>query len=128
MQAGIAHHKICGCLLDLSFEAVDERTVAMVALPLFEDGELLPFFCEELFASSTMISRELVGPELRPLRVEFSYPQPDHVAGYIELFQCELQFDAPRNRMNLDTAWLARPLPGSNPLTAKQTPEGRAHV
>ena len=35
MQAGIAHHKICGCLLDLSFEAVDERTVAMVALPLF---------------------------------------------------------------------------------------------
>jgi len=120
MQSGIRYHKICGCLLDLAFEAISERAVALVAAPQFGDIELLPFFCEELFASSTMIGRELVGPELRPLRVELSYPQPDHVAGYAELFQCELQFGAPRNRLILDTRWLAHPLPGYNPLTAKQ--------
>lgn len=120
MQSGIRYHKICGCLLDLAFEAVSERAVALVAAPQFGDLELLPFFCEELFASSLMISRELVGPELRPLRAEFSYPQPVYIDGYAELFQCELQFGAPRNRMILDTRWLAQPLPGYNPLTAKQ--------
>jgi hypothetical protein len=120
MQSGIRYHKICGCLLDLTFEAVSERAVALVAAPQFGDIELLPFFCEELFASSMMISRELVGPELRPLRVELSYPRPDYAAGYAELFQCELQFGAARNRMILDTQWLAHLLPGYNPLTAKQ--------
>lgn len=120
MESGIRYHKICGCLLDLAFEAVSERAVALVAAPQFGDIELLPFFCEELFASSLMISRELVGAELRPLRVEFSYPRPQHIDGYTELFQCELQFGAPRNRMILDTQWLAHPLPGYNPLTAKQ--------
>ncbi len=120
MQAGIAHHKICGCLLDLAFEAVDERSVALVASPLFDDTALLPFFCEELFASSTMIARELVGAELRPLRLELAYPRPRYAAAYTQLFGCELRFDAPRCRLLIDTRWLAHPLPGYNPLTAQQ--------
>ncbi|MGY0558552.1 MULTISPECIES: AraC family transcriptional regulator [unclassified Lysobacter] len=120
MQSGIRYHKICGCLLDLSFEAVSEEAVALVATPLFGDLELLPFFCEELFASSVMISRELVSPQLRPLRVEFSYPEPDHVAGYANVFQCDLEFGAERNRLVLGIDWLGYPLPGYNPLTAKQ--------
>jgi AraC-like DNA-binding protein len=120
MQSGIHYHKICGCLLDLSFEAVSEQAVALVAAPQFGDHELLPFFCEELFASSTMIARELVGPELRPLRVELSYPRPNYADEYAELFQCELQFGAAQNRLVLETRWLAHPLPGYNPLTAKQ--------
>ena len=120
MLAGIAHHKICGCLLDLAFEPVDEHAVAMVALPLFDDTSLLPFFCEELFASSTMIARELVGAELRPLRLELAYPRPRHAAEYTQLFGCELRFDAPRCRLLIDTRWLAHPLPGYNPLTAQQ--------
>jgi AraC-like DNA-binding protein len=120
MQSGIHYHKICGCLLDLTFEAISEQAVALVATPQFGDIELLPFFCEELFASSVMISRELVGPELRPLRVELSYPRPGYADAYTELFQCELQFGMPRNRMLIDTRWLAHRLPGYNPLTAKQ--------
>ncbi|HKR76653.1 MAG TPA: AraC family transcriptional regulator, partial [Rhodanobacter sp.] len=120
MLAGIAHHKICGCLLDLAFEPVDEHAVAMVALPLFNDASLLPFFCEELFASSTMIARELVGAELRPLRLELAYPRPQHAAEYTQLFGCELRFDAPRCRLLIETRWLAHPLPGYNPLTAQQ--------
>lgn len=120
MQSGIRYHKICGCLLDLSFEPVGEHAIALVATPQFDDQALLPFFCEELFASSTMISRELVGPELRPLRVELSYPRPAHAHDYADLFQCELQFDAARCRLLIETRWLAHPLPGYNPLTAKQ--------
>lgn len=120
MQAGIAHHKICGCLLDLSFEVVDEHAVALVVKPLFEDTELLPFFCEELFASSTMIARELVGAALKPLRVELAYPRPPHAHGYTALFGCEPRFGAPRCQLVLETHWLAQPLPGYNPLTAQQ--------
>ncbi|MHB1059505.1 MAG: AraC family transcriptional regulator [Rhodanobacter sp.] len=120
MFAGIAHHKICGCLLDVGVEPVGEREVALVAWPRFGDTELLPFFCEELFASCLMIARELVGPELRPLRVEFAYPQPSYAAEYAALFECAVQFGAMRNRLVLDTQWLAHPLPGYNPLTAKQ--------
>lgn len=120
MQSGIAHHKICGCLLDLAFEAVDERTVALVAQPLFGDSELLPFFCEELFASCTMIARELVGTALSPQRLELTYPRPAHAREYAALFGCELRFDAPRCRLLIDAHWLAHPLPGYNPLTAQQ--------
>jgi AraC-like DNA-binding protein len=120
MQSGIQYHKICGCLLDLAFEVVDEGTVALVATPQFGDVELLPFFCEELFASSTMIARELVGSELAPLRVELGYPRPAYADAYAELFRCELRFGAPQCRLLIETSWLARPLPGYNPLTAKQ--------
>lgn len=120
MFAGIAHHKICGCLLDVGVEPVGEREVALVAWPRFGDTELMPFFCEELFASCLMIARELVGPELRPLRVEFAYPQPAYAAEYATLFECAVRFGATRNRLILDVQWLARPLPGYNPLTAKQ--------
>ena len=120
MFAGIAHHKICGCLLDVGVEPVSEREVALVAWPRFGDTELMPFFCEELFASCLMIARELVGPELRPLRVELAYPQPAYAAEYATLFECAVRFGATRNRLILDAQWLARPLPGYNPLTAKQ--------
>lgn len=120
MLAGITHHKICGCLLDLNFEAVSEREAALVAWPQFGDTELLPFFCEELFASCLMIARELVGPELRPLRVELTYPEPRYAHEYARLFDCEIRFGMPQNRLLIDTHWLVRPLPGFNPLTARQ--------
>lgn len=120
MKTGIEHHKICGCLLDLALEPVSEREVALVVWPQFGDNELLPFFCEELFASCLMIARELVGPTLRPLRVELSYPQPAYAHEYADLFQCELRFGAAQSRLLISTQWLAQPLPGYNPLTAKQ--------
>jgi AraC-like DNA-binding protein len=120
MQSGIQYHKICGCLLDLAFEVVDEGTVALVATPQFGDVELLPFFCEELFASCTMIARELVGSELCPLRVELSYPRPAYADAYADPFRCELRFGTAQSRLLIGTRWLAHPLPGYNPLTAKQ--------
>jgi AraC-like DNA-binding protein len=120
MLAGIAHHKICGCLLELNFEQLSEREVALVAWPRFGDTELLPFFCEELFASCLMIARELVGHELRPVRVEFGYPRPAYARAYEELFECEVRFGTPQCRLLIGTPWLARPLPGHNPLTARQ--------
>lgn len=133
MMSGIAHHKICGCLLELNFQVVSEREVALVAWPRFGDTELLPFFCEELFASCLMIARELVGSGLNPQAVEFAYPEPAYVEEYRRIFGCDVRFGAPQNRLLIATSWLAHPLPGHNPLTARQalalcaqqmTPEG----
>ncbi len=120
MMAGIAHHKICGCLLELNIETLSEREVALVAWPRFGDTELLPFFCEELFASCVMIARELVSADLRPTRLELAYPEPAYAGNYQDVFGCEARFGAAQCRMVIDTQWLSRLLPGHNPLTAKQ--------
>lgn len=120
MRTGIDNHKVCGSLLDVSFEAVSEREVALVIWPRFGDTELLPFLCEELFASSLAIGRELVGPELRPLRVELTYAAPSHADDYADVFRSEIRFGAGHSRILIDAQWLQRPLPGHNPLVARQ--------
>ena len=120
MNVGITHHRVSGSLLDVSFEEVSPREVALAAWPRFNDAPLLPFLCEELFSSSLAIARELLGQAFRPSRLEVTYARPAHVEAYADYFQCELVFGARYNRIVLDIAWLAQPLPAHNPLTAKQ--------
>lgn len=120
MNVGIAHHRVSGSLMDVSFEVVDSREVALAAWPRFNDAPLLPFLCEELFASSLAIARELLGQDFCPARLELTYPQPAHVDAYADYFKCELAFGARYNRIVLDVQWLQHPLPAHNPLTAKQ--------
>ncbi|WP_266156535.1 AraC family transcriptional regulator [Dyella silvatica] len=121
MRVGIDNHRVCGSLLDVDFATVDAHTVAVEARPRFGEIELLPFLCEELFASSLAIVRELVGPPLMPLRLELSYPAPSYAAEYAEVFRCEVRFGARQNRVLIDNRWLDHPLPGYNPLTARQS-------
>lgn len=120
MRIGIEYHKVCGALLDVTFEAADEKTVALMVWPRFGETVLLPFLCEELFASSMMLSQQLLGPAFRPAAVELSYPAPIHADRYAEIFQCPVRFDMPSSRVLVDMHWLAQELPGHNPLTARQ--------
>lgn len=120
MQAGIAHHRVSGSLLDVSFETLSPFEVALAAWPRFNDAQLLPFLCEELFASALAIARELLGPDFRPLRMEVTYPRPPQADAYADYFQCEMIFGARYNRVVLDVQWLGRPLITHNPLTAQQ--------
>ncbi|GAB2591257.1 AraC family transcriptional regulator [Dyella jejuensis] len=120
MRAGIENHKICGSLLDVDVTTVDPHTVAIQAWPRFGETELLPFLCEELFASSLTIARELVGSRWVPSRIELTYPAPPHADEYAALFRCEVHFGAQHNRILVDSAWLEYPLPGYNPLTSRQ--------
>jgi AraC-like DNA-binding protein len=107
-------------LLDVDFAIVDANTVAVQAWPRFGELEILPFLCEELFASSLAIARDLCGPNMRPLRIELSYPAPAYADAYADVFQCEVRFGAQHNRVLVDTHWLAQPLSGYNPLTSRQ--------
>ena len=120
MNVGITHHRVSGSLLDVSFEVVSPREVALAAWPRFNDAQLLPFLCEELFASSLAIARQLLGSDFRPSRLEVTYARPAQVQAYEDYFQCELVFGARLNRIVLDAQWLAHPLPSHNPLTAQQ--------
>ncbi len=120
MKVGITHHRVSGSLLDVSFEVVSPREVALAAWPRFNDPPLLPFLCEELFSSSLAIARQLLGSEFRPSRLEVTYARPAHAGAYADYFQCELVFGARLNRVVLDAQWLGHPLPSHNPLTAQQ--------
>ncbi|GAA0709319.1 AraC family transcriptional regulator [Dokdonella soli] len=120
MRVGIEHHRVCGSLLDVSFEAIDAREVALVAWPRFRDPDLLPFLCEELFASSLAVARGLVGPPFGVLRLELTYSAPAHRRDYAAFFDCELRFGADHNRAVIDARWLEHRLASHNPLTATQ--------
>ena len=120
MSVGIENHKICGSLLDVDFSPVDAQCIGVQAWPRFGEIELLPFLCEELFASCLAIARELVGPRITPLRLEFTYPAPAYAAEYLATFQCDVRFGAQHNRIVVDGSWLAHPLAGYNPLTSRQ--------
>lgn len=120
MCVGIEHHKLCGALLDVTFEAPDENSVALMVWPRFGETTLLPFLCEELFASSTMLVRHLLGPAFRPAAVELSFVAPVYAERYAEIFQCPIRFGAPSSRLLVDNHWLAHELPDYNPLTARQ--------
>ena len=88
------------------------------AWPRFRDPELLPFLCEELFASSFAVARGLVGPSFAVQRLELTYPAPTYHDDYAAFFGCELRFGADHNRAVIDTRWLSHPLASHNPLTA----------
>ena len=117
---GITHQRATGALMELQVEQVAADEIALLArVPLY-DAAVLPFLCEEMFASVLAVVRELLGPQLRPLRLEFAYAQPAYVAEYHELFQCELRFGRPHNCLVIASHWLTQPFPSYNPVTARQ--------
>lgn len=120
MQVGVDLHKVCGSLLDLKFTTLNARTVAIQAFSNFGEIELLPFLCEEMFSSSLVLVRELIGPQFIPIRVEVSYAAPPYAADYTRIFRCPIHFGARENRVLIEAHWLEKPLPTSNPLTSRQ--------
>ncbi len=123
MREGVAHHEVCGSLMDMSFDELAGGDVALGLWPRFDDPQLQPFLCEEAISSSLMIASELLGPGFRLKRVELTYATPPHVALYRSILKTPVRFGARHNRAVLDARWLAQPLPGANPLVARQALE-----
>ena len=117
---GVEHAAITGAMMDLELEPVGTRQIALIARPRFPDDEILVFLCEEMFASTLVLARGLVGSSYRPARLELTYPAPPHAAEYRKLFQCEVRFGAKQNRVIVDQRWLAVPLPTHHPVSAQQ--------
>ena len=120
LAAAMDNYRTCGCVLDLELEPARHDSVVALAVRLpYDDAELEPYFCEELFASCVAVARQLVGGRFRPLRMEFRYPAPVYVEDYLRHFDCPVVFARPRNRMLVDTHWLGHRLSGHNPLTSR---------
>ncbi len=120
---GMTYQRTTGALLDIDTDAGIPGEVAMTARAPVPMPAILPFLCEEMFASSLMVARELVGPSFRPLRLELSYPAPAYIDRYAALFQCELHFDRPGNAMVVDSEWMQLKFPTYNAVNARQVLE-----
>ena len=112
-----------GAMLDIDTESFTPGEVAMTARAPAAIPNILPFLCEEMFASSLMVARELVGAGFRPLRLELSYAAPAYVERYRELFQCELHFNHVRNAMVIGSEWMEMSFPTYNAVNARQVLE-----
>jgi AraC-like DNA-binding protein len=120
MAIGIEHHTISGALMDMELEVLGPAEVALLARPRFADDPILTFLCEELFASSLVVCRSLLGPAFNPARLELTYAAPEYVAQYRQLFRCEVRFGAKYNRAVVDGRWLDVELPTHHPVSAQQ--------
>ena len=120
LQLGIRYAPITGAMMELELDEHDDGAMSVVARMVSTDPELEPFLCEELFASSLMLCRGLLGPGFRPRLVELAYREPAYGADYAELFDCEVRFGCPRNRVVIDASWLRAPMPAHNTLSAQQ--------
>lgn len=62
-----------------------------------------------------VMSQWLTRREVRPLAIEFRFPEPPEAAHYRAAFGCPLRFSQPENRMLLAGSDLRLPLPSRNP-------------
>ena len=121
VETGITYQRTTGALLDISTEMDPDRgEVVMAARAPVSIPAILPFLCEEMFASTLMLVRGLVGPAFKPLRLELSYPAPAYVDAYADLFQCELLFDHPRNAMIIGSQWMNLKFNTYNAVNSRQ--------
>lgn len=114
------HHQVGGSIMDPSVEPISAQAVALVARPRFDDPEILVFLCEELFGSSLMMGRELVGDSFRPLALELTYAAPAWAGDYRRAFACPVRFGCAENRAVIDASVLSLPLPTHHPASARQ--------
>lgn len=114
LAIGLEHHQAAGSLVDVSTDVRDGRVVVRVH-ERFPDPSLLPFLCEEAFASMILVTRAIVGRSLSPLSVELAYPAPSYAAAYRRIFNCEVHFDSDANRLAIDAGVLAAPVRRHDP-------------
>ena len=126
LRVGIQFAPITGAMMELQLQPLpqatdgDRASVALVARMGTREPDIEAFLCEELFASSLMLCRGLLGPDFRPTRVELAYPAPAYAADYERVFGCPVHFGAASNRVVIGGDWLCAPMPANNPVTARQ--------
>lgn len=120
LGVALRYAAITGAMVDLELQPQSNGDVAVLARMRTPDPELEPFLCEELFASSLMLCRGLIGPQFRTSAVELSYPAPRYAAQYTELFGDGVRFGRPDNRVVVAASWLATPMPAHDSASAQK--------
>jgi len=99
--------------LDLVFQRDGERIT--VVAESSSTGLPLHFGLECIAAAMRNTLAGLLGGAPPPLRFEFPYPPPAHAASYIAVLGNDVHFDCAVAAWSFPEAYLATPLPSSNP-------------
>jgi AraC-like DNA-binding protein len=122
VELGLKEQKFTGSMLD--FDAVmDEKQFGVLATSRYHQADIQPFLVEEAFACFLQITRNLVGNQFKPTRVDLSYPAPCYAAEYERVFDCPVRFGQEQNAFITEIAWVAKPLLTYDPLSHRQALE-----
>lgn len=116
IEYGLGRQGASGAMLHNVFE-LHGREAHLNVTPRLFDLEIEAFLVEEGFAGAVAVSRYLVGSEIKPLRIDFSFPTPAHEEVYRRFFRCPIRFDAGCNRMTMESHWLGARLAGYDRIT-----------
>src|SRR3546814_4599092 len=86
VAVGLQYSPVSGSLMDLLLDDSEPGALALVAKPRAPDDAILPFLCEELFASTLMLCSGLLRASFRPLRLQLSFTAPAYAQEYEGLF------------------------------------------
>ena len=110
IQIAVKYYRTAGPLCGLSFDWHADG-LSITAENTFElEAATLRLVIEEIFATFPALLRLLVGREVPARRIDFSYPEPAHLARYQATFNCPMRFNRPVCRFEIDAAALAQPL------------------
>ncbi|MFI9811730.1 AraC family transcriptional regulator [Saccharothrix variisporea] len=100
VEAGVRFQDLSGAMVVWSAGEGDAGFTLWADLP---DPALDPaigtFLVEEAFSSVVTVTRLALGPDFRPRLVEFTFPAPDDIRPFDDLFGCPVRFTAPRNAL-----------------------------
>lgn len=113
---GLSRQTEAGAMMRHLFED-HGREMHLEVVPRIFDLLIEPFLIEEAFAGALAVSRCLVGPAFKPMRVDLSFDGAVHKEMYTNFFRCPVRFDAGCNRMTLESHWLGARLPGYDRIT-----------
>ncbi|RZA21588.1 MAG: AraC family transcriptional regulator, partial [Lysobacteraceae bacterium] len=121
LQIGLRFTPVVGGLMHfVELPSPRAEVLALGAEMTTDSPAIAHFVAEEFISSCLALGSGLLGEPLRPLALEFAYPQPAHAARYREVFDCPLAFDQARHRLLLDARVLATPLRTHNPIASWQ--------
>ena len=94
--------------------------VELVLEHSFPDPEIQAFITEEAFASTCIYGRLLTGGRMQVARVEFAHAGRGNDALARQIFCAPVTFGCRRNRLLIESRWLAEPVPTHHPLGLRQ--------
>lgn len=116
-ELGIRYHLAAPSMMLLDFQE-EACSIKIKMTSPCSLGSMLPFCVEETVAGLSAVGSTLVGKDIKPLALSFTYSKPDYSAEYENLFDCPIAFDQPANII-LMAAPDKTPLLYSDPITAK---------
>jgi AraC-like DNA-binding protein len=113
-QKSARYHRIIGNLIEGKATLRFNKIKVMLATPPHAPKMSRHCF-EATISSSARMMRTLTGEEINPLKVTFSYPEPESTAEYERVFRCPVLFDQKETGFTIGIDVLQKPILYANP-------------